>query len=171
MNTTELLEIACSQEASGNAKVVEFLSTLPTLSESNKREITEQLLEVVVNARQQLLKRLQAADLIGGQSKVLGIQGNLFVAERLLDTFQREFIPIEEVAFRSDNSAKLAQLRDLELMFCESLAYAVLVTSFSQGERIANAVIKMAAGSEIACSLAKLLEKARTAKLQGKLAS
>jgi hypothetical protein len=144
-------------------RLVAKLAELPTEA---RARLTQEFLEIV----EQLIRRVQAASMLGYQARRLGIEGSSQTAECLFRLLEDEFLSSRAcLVDPSDRGQgmRLQNLSGMKLIFLELLTHAIFVTDYAKGEQVANGIASRVKGSPIAAWMKSLSGRAKKARERG----
>jgi hypothetical protein len=159
-----------SLDNSENAKLEErrrlsvMLDCLHKVSDSEKKSIAFQLVDIAIGRNEHISARIQAASLLSFQAESLGIVGLQPIAQRLSEWLQNEIVDYPETLYSLNmaNSRMTADcLTEYDLLFFEFLVRAVFLADSNQGQKIANKISDLFKGSRLETVMKKLIEKKR----------
>lgn len=143
-------------------RMTNLIDSLSGLSKIAKERLVKELLDLVADQREQLIRRVQAATVLAYNATILGIKGSVAKANYLSNVLEREFLSESDWVFGGEG-AKLRKLGEIQIMFLERLACAALGMDQAVGSETVIKIAESMKGTEIADYLQKLLQKAQKA--------
>lgn len=143
-------------------RITDLIDSLSGLSETAKGRLVQELLELIGDQHEQLIRRVQAATVLAYNTTILGTVGSDSKANYLCNVLKREFLSEDDRIFYR-KGAKLRKLGEIQIMFLERLAYAALGMDWVIGSETVIKIADSMKGTEVADYLQKLLQKAQKA--------
>jgi hypothetical protein len=140
------------------ARLISLLSALARVRENERSKLTQELLEIVVNQREPIERRVQGASMLGFQARLLGIKGAKWIAQSLVEVLENEFLTRNE-NWSDLESDDLKRLNGQELIFLRNVGHAVLVIHRPTGRKTITLIANLMEGTDTANWFRKLLQR------------
>ena len=129
LKATDFIDLNIRNIEQEQKRVGDLIRALPKESAETRSRIANEFLEIVQDRDERRTRRSQAAFMLGGSAKSLGIKGSISFAEALVKTIEAEFL-LGRSSLRSNvrgRTGSIVQLEFSSLVFLQGLVLSILV--------------------------------------------